>query len=517
MISKEEALEQFKAILEGQPNWGVLSDSQFIEHLSVFQSWALRHALFSVERATQEFFLSTALNESSIRAHAEDREYLPRKPLPSTGLILIVNNGLFAVSIPEGQLFMSEQQLTYTMASPVIIGPGESATGSVVQHAQDEASHIVVGEMPFYEILFPADKTSQVQSFSVSVLLPEETVYQDMTYSRLFQNVGPDDLVYDEFYAWTGQIGIRFGNGVFGRKLPTGSTVRIKRWLTAGATYLSPSQSLYVVGDLMDYNGMQSDLTIVSHSAISGGAEAEHGEELRNNLHYWPIYNERLVWRDDYRFFLRRQIPSILWCKVWGEEEAEAEAGPDVDFINKIFISAYAPDNLRGAWAEGVAYAVDDTVTSAGATWVCLENHTSTAQAPTGIGDSWASFEPLEDRCMAALRAVTVLNRKYQWVAPNFVTFSLSITGQVPRTLVLATVEQAIIAYLTSNYGKDSATRRTDVFLKDLYSLINSTGFFSDAGAYFDLSITGNTAPSNLNDMVHIDMDATTIALEYMQ
>lgn len=517
-ISKEEALVKFKEILEGKVDWATLKDSQFVDHLSIFQSWALRQGLFDIERSMQEFFLSTALNESSIRAHAEDREYLPRKPIPSTGLCTVVNNGAYQVSIPQDQPFESGAQIYYVAMAPLVLAAGAAGTLEVSQTKRNIVTHTVTEEKAFYEILFDADVTTKLNSFAVTVDLQDGNGFQDMAYSRLFQNVDAEDLVYDEFYAHTGQTGIRFGNGVFGTILPVGAIVQIDMWLTEGSSFLASGQQLHVVGDLLDFNEEQVDLAITTINSVTGGVAGEEGEELRANLHYWPIYNERLVWREDYRFFLRRRFPNILWCKVWGEEEAEEAAGaPDVDFINKIFISAYEQNNSQGNWVDATDYSVDDTVLiTDGTALVCIKAHTSETPEPTGADTNWALFETLEDRCLEALQGVPLLNRKYEWTDPDFVTFSLAITGKVSRTLVLATVEQTIIDVLTNNYGKDSGTRRTDIFLKDFYDLINETSFFGDSGAYFDIEITGDTTPTDLNDMVHIDMAATTISLEYV-
>lgn len=518
MISKEDALAKFKEILEGKADWTALQDSQFVEHLSIFQSWALRQGLYDNERSMQEFFLSTALNDSSIRAHAEDREYLPRKPIASNGIVRVVNNGSYPISIPQDQPFESGSQLYYAAMAPLVLAPGENGTLEISQIKRNIISHTVAEEKAFYEILFDVDVTAKLKSFVVTVDLQDDDGFQTMTYSRLFQNVDGEDFVFDEFYAHTGQAGIRFGNGIFGAMLPVGAIVQVNMWLTEGVSFLASGQELHVVGDLLDSNEEQVTLNISSINSITGGIGGEEGEELRANLHYWPIYNERLVWREDYRFFLRRQFPNILWCKVWGEEEAEVAAGAaDVDFINKIFISAYEKNNSQGTWTADTGYAVDDTVLiTDGTTLVCIKAHTSTSTGPVGANDNWALFETLEDRSLEALRSVPLLNRKFEWVDPSFATFSLAITGKVARTLVLATVEQAIIDLLTNNYGKDSRNRKTDIFLKDFYDLISETGYFGDSGAYFDITITGDTTPTDLNDMVHVDMDATTISLEYV-
>ena len=71
MIAKEEAITRFKEIVGAKGDLGQLADSQFIEHLAIFASWALRQAIFYTERKHQEGFRSTATNKSSILAHVE--------------------------------------------------------------------------------------------------------------------------------------------------------------------------------------------------------------------------------------------------------------------------------------------------------------------------------------------------------------------------------------------------------------------------------------------------------------
>ena len=56
----------------------------------------------------------------------------------------------------------------------------------------------------------------------------------------------------------------------------------------------------------------------------------------------------------------------------------------------------------------------------------------------------------------------------------------------------------------------------TEVLVKDFYRIINATGFFAASGAYFEVSHTGTIEPTELNEMIHIDMDLTTITLSYL-
>jgi hypothetical protein len=467
VITKEEAIQKFKDILLAKASWKTLSKSQFVNHLAVFMSWALREALWKIERTFQEYFLSTALNEASVLAHVEDREYLPRKRTPSSGSGTITNNGTSVLYLPAYQPFSSDADLDYVTDRALSLAAGEAAEVEFSQMVKEEIVHEVTEEKPFYEILFDKALTEKIHDFTVQVDLGYG--YEEWDCSRLFQNANEGDHVYDEFYTHAGQTGIRFGNDYIGTILPVGTSVKVSLWLTDGETYLAEGQPLYPVGEVLDASGQVADMEAITTEAITDGQAKETVSEMRQNLQYWPIYNEKLVWRDDYVFFIKRAVASILWINVWGETEAEAIHGPRFEFINKIFVSSYAEDRPN-----------------------------------------------LETEVMSALSDVHILNRKFEWVAPLLSTFHLTITGKVPRTVIISDVQAAIIEALTDNYGKDSSSRLSEVLVKDFYRIINATGYFSTTGAYFNVTHAGTLEPTELNEMVHIDMDATTISLSYL-
>ena len=467
MITKEEAIQKFKDILTAKPTWKTLSKSQFVNHLAVFMSWALREALWKIERVYQESFLSTALNDASIMAHAEDREYLPRKRTPSSRPGTITNNGTSVLYLPAYQPFSSDADLDYVTDRALSIAAGASAEVVFSQMVKEEIVHEITEEKPFYEIRFDKELTDKTHDFTVQVDLGYG--YEDWAFSRLFQNAEKGDHVYDEFYTHAKQAGIRFGNSYIGTILDVGTPVKVSLWTTDGETFLAEGQPLYPVGDVLDASGQAADMEAITTEAITGGQAEEAPSEIRQNLKYWPIYNEKLVWRDDYVFFIKRAVANILWINVWGEAEAEAIHGPRFEFINKIFVSAYAADRPN-----------------------------------------------LETEIMSALSDVHILNRKFEWVAPLLSPFHLTVTGKVSRTVIISDVQAAIIEALTDNYGEDSSSRLSEVLVKDFYRIINATGYFSATGAYFDVVHAGTLEPAELNEMVHIDIDATTISLSYL-
>jgi len=470
MYSVEKSVEKFKEILQGSPSWQNLQASQFVEHLAILAGWSLRDAQFKAERTKQEFFIASALNRSSIAAHAEDRDYLPRKPIAATGAVEIRNKGASSVTLPAYVELYSDGDIVCRTLAASVISPDGSSIISVEQKIKTQITHTVSEEKDFYEILLSRGITSMIAGFDVFV--DEGYGFEQYQYARLFQNAESDSRVYDEFYAHTEQVGIRFGNGMFGRILAIDTEIRLDVFETKGDIFLSNGQELFPTNDILDSNREIAQIEIHVSTAISGGSPPEETEETRKNLHYWPTYNEKLVWSDDYIFFLKRRFSQIIFARAWGEEEAEAMAGsPHLDFINRIFICAYA------------------------------EN-----------------YSELESDCIEALNDVPLLNRKFTWQEPVHVEFTIVVTGKVLKSVVLSDVETAIKDILTLYYGQNSISRRSEVFLSEVYESIQETGYFvASSGAKFTANITGQYEPSFLYEMVSIDIDNSTFNLTYIE
>lgn len=464
MISVEAAIQKFKDILGTQSEWRYLVKSQFVRHIAIFMGWALRDALWKIERAKQEYFLSTAMNPGSIMSHAEDREYIPRKRTPAYGQVVITNKGTAPASIFVNQSFISDQSLEYATTSAITIQPGNNATVTVEQRRKETKEFTVQERRAFYAILFDKEITEQICGLAVQVDEGMGAGFVDYEYHRLFQSAYATSRVYDEFFNHLGQTGIRFGNDDFGKILAVGMVVKVELWLTEGESYLAEGQRIHPTSEGNDH------LEIVTLEAITGGTPVEGIEEMRNNLRYWITYNEKLVWRDDYIFFLRRAIPDIVWINVWGEQEEEAVTGlKKVENINNIFISAHAP------------------------------GHTN-----------------LSDEIMAALKAIRLLNRAFTWRSPTYSTFNLAITGAVSPREDITTVTTAIWAVVIDKYGRDSRNRRSQMLVKDIYDDINGTGYFGATGAHFEVQTSGVTEAEALHEMVSVSEANFSITLVYL-
>lgn len=455
-IDDQTAHDEFKRILTSLPGYERLTDSQIIEGMSLFQSWALRQAIWRIERAHQEGFISTAVNRSSVLAHSEGKQYTPRKPTPSRGSVAFINKAASAVSIPAGSAWTGPNQLPYQLTDDIIVPAGGTAIAEVSQWDDARFSFSVSGTKPFYEITLEREDSVQISQLEVRV---DGEVWS--MYPRLM-NTNGSSRAYDEFYSPLDEIGIRFGNGIFGRMPRGGTDVVIYAKVTRGETELLPGQELRYLSGSDDRNiGMIEART---YTPITGGKPQEDIEEIRRNAMYYPLYDEQLTWRDDYAFTIRQQWPEVVWVNVWGEQEQERVHGMSLDHIGKIYVSAYAPER-PGVLAE--------------------------------------ITERLEEP----------ISREYEGVEPNPKPFMVRFNGRIVRSLPHERVKSDVRKTLEQHYGKDSRERRAEIKLKDFYRLVSATGYFQEGD--FIIELFGDTTSNKLNDLVYLDWEQSEINVGY--
>lgn len=466
-ILSQEVEEKFQQQMAQMESWKSLVGSQFLKQLGIFINWAIEDAAFKVERARQEAFIDTALNRSSILAHGEGMEFMPRKPIAAKGVAEVTNQGEYPFTLVREREFMSDAQVIYTILDTITVAPGETVPVAVEQRTTESLTFNVEESKPFFEILLGRELSPKVISFKVFVAEDGEN-FVEWKYDRLLTNAYSDTLVYDEFYHFTDQIGIRFGNGDFGKIVPAGSVVRIDVVETEGDTILLEKQSLWPIEEIDDVNEQPVNAAITIRETVQNGANQESTEEMRRDLHYAPVYNDRLVWDNDYRFFLRRRFPDIVFAVAWGEEEAEKMWGFNIEHINRIWICAYSPDR------------------------------------------------DVKDACMEAVRNSPFMCRNFVWYEPEHVQFSVKIEGRVLKDCVLSEAIEAVKNALVDAYGKESLNRREVVRLHEVYDTVYGTGFFDrDTGAWFEVEICGQPRADLIYQMVSIDMESCVFDIQY--
>jgi hypothetical protein len=129
-----------------------------------------------------------------------------------------------------------------------------------------------------------------------------------------------------------GKYIIRFGDGVFGKKLETGNIVIIDYLVSSGAD-ANGAKGFQVGATLTGGSDEVQSFVTANTLKASGGAARESIDSIRKTA---PIYNqvrERAVSATDYRSLILAENPNIQSCSVWGGENN------DPPIYGKVFIS----------------------------------------------------------------------------------------------------------------------------------------------------------------------------------
>lgn len=445
--------ERFKQIAKSKPNLAAALSDPLIDVFAAFAADVSVEAHFRMDRSDQERYLMSAANRSSVLGRSEDRQYTPRKAIPSSGTLTVTDDPNKPYGgLPSGIALVSNNAISYLTSSSVVFSGGAGVV-DVIQAEKEVITHTVTEEKAFYEVLIPSQFSSRIADISVSVDMGAG--FEPFSISRRLRNAsdsGERSKVYDEFYTGADEFGVRFGTGVVGVKLPVGSVVQVTLLLTNGETTLIPNEKLKSADG--SYQGVKFEVL----ETIDGGAAQEDIESIRRNSLYYEIHDDEYVWAEDYEYFLYRRFPHVTWASFWGERDQEIIAGaPSRDFINRIYVSAYDPTN------------------------------------PNIKAD-------IEE----ALKDIPQLNKFFNVVEPVVSTFTVSISGTVQRGWTLTDARESIKSMLFDRYGKDSKNRKKKPLKRDIYEYLRGLKIFN-TDFDVEVSIAGQTVPSNKQNFIYID------------
>ena len=469
--------DKFNDTIKNNPWWAKFANSQFIQMISIFAGQVIYTAQNYASRALTEGFISTATKRTSILAAAEDRGYVGRFIIPSTGTIKVTNKATQPITVPAGMEMLTNDQTVITLLETKQIQPGETITGlQVSQQEKVVVDYPVKAATPFLTVLLDTDLTQEVADLLVSVISDDGE--REWKLNPLFRMSRETSEHYVMVYRPTEQLGVRFGNGQMGKMPSAGSTIRLTAQASRGDYTLAINQPLTPSGDYADLSGV---LDIVNDTAIRSGAGHESTDETRNRAQYFVPYDGQVVWGGDYRYYIQSKVPNLAWLNVWGEQQQEQATGKrDVNNINKIFFCGHRPGY-------------------------------SQAEVQTMIYDAIGTI-PNE------------MNKRYEYISVNEKPFTIAVTGIAKKNVILNEAINEIKDTLLNNFGhdsskfgelfeNDSASNRiyAQVKIKDLWSAIEKLGIMIS----YDIVLQGFDQAVNLNDFVFLDVDKSTFTLNY--
>jgi len=339
--------ELFNQVITESKFWSKFRGSEFVNYLVIFVAQVYFRANQVAARRLQEAFLSLAVKMSSVLAHAESRGYVARKRIPSKIRVTITNSGSEVKYVAENTpLYSSDNNKHYLIREALTVPVGGAVTINVVQAELQYFEVTVDAEVKFLTKRLDVDTSRKIAELDIYITEPNSPIVKWES-THLFRNTNSVSNAYVEFYSTTQQTGVRFGNGISGKIPPLGSVITMKCLITDGVSEIAAGQTLEFLDDTL------SALAIVTGETMVSGADREDIETLRANAMYHTNYDNNVVFDNDYAFFTKRSISGLTWFRVWGEKQQEALKGrSDLDFIGKVYLSAYHPQLTQAALME---------------------------------------------------------------------------------------------------------------------------------------------------------------------
>lgn len=273
--------------------------------------------------AVNEMFLDTARKRNSVVSLAKTLGYVPSSATAPTAVINITvsspTGSPSTLTLPAKTSFTTEidgitynfynlEAKTITPANGLYVFQNvniyEGTPLTFNYEAKDSTRYILPNQ--------------DVDLSKLSIRVLEDPIlgkYYSYTFADNLTEVDSTTRIYYIKEIDDGLFEVEFGDGVLGKKPPTGSKVIIEYFIT-NKTEANGAK-------LFNYNGENTFGGVVSLttiSAASGGAEAEDIESIRYNAPKHFSAQNRAVTAEDYRSVIQKIYANIDSISVWGGE-----------------------------------------------------------------------------------------------------------------------------------------------------------------------------------------------------
>lgn len=364
-----------------------------------------------VEVTTGEVYLKA--RDATVKADASVKGVLPFGK-PCVANIQVTNRGAKRLTILTGRVLRDQSGRMWRVATGAQIEPSDVGMIVARQVELRTVTHTVSQNQPFYTI--------ELAEPAIGYIAEVDAV--GWNYAPEFCNVLSGDLSYHIQVDEQQVISLVFGvTGLAGTQPATGSRIDLTLYDTEGEISQKVGLEYY-----FEYSDPTENALMTLSAVIQAGEAPMSITTMREVCSYPGIYSENAVYRSNFDFLLRKKLGEVSFLSVWNELKEEAVRGASLDHINKLFVSVLKD----GANAQAL--------------------HT--------------------DVTTIVLNADNSLRLKFVEAIEKAVP--LQITLYVPSTYDAAEIEQAVIALVLANYGRQSAWAKrgeAKILKKDLYDL----------------------------------------------
>ena len=291
---------------------------------------------YYLNMVANEAFLDTALLRDSVVSHAKSFGYVPYSKRAPVATIKFVANSASSTSstltLPSGYSFLSNQidgkAYNFVVTDEVTVTKANS-------QFTFENLNIYEGQLVTYvfnhtensnpkQIFTLPDTNIDTTTIKVAVS-PSSSNTQTTTYTKVTDvlDVTANSAVYFLQEAREGDYQIYFGNDIVGKKLADGSVVSVTYLITNGdvANKANNFVARSTVSDSLSES--ISNFIITPISGAAGGADRETVDEIKFGAPLQYATQNRLVTKNDYESYIKKNYPALDSLSVWGGEDEE--------------------------------------------------------------------------------------------------------------------------------------------------------------------------------------------------
>lgn len=299
--------------------------------------------------ATNEAFLDTAIQRSSVVAHAGMLGYTPRSfnTARVDGTIRVVPTGTPTsqfISVPSKTIFTTKIENTnfkfQTMAptllelkSGVYVGTARLFEGSVYTY------QYVVNNQNL-------DQKFEIPSTDIDLNLLKVGIIRDTQYTAYEKSTSITNVTATSKVYWVrendnGKYEVRFGDGIFGESVVQGDIITLEYVISNGA--IPNGATLFETQvSVAGY----SNVTFTADAPAYGGAVSEDLESVRTQAtRFFETQNRAVTW-SDYETLLMKEFGFLESVSVWGGEDN------DPPYYGRVFISAKPTNGMSLTTSE---------------------------------------------------------------------------------------------------------------------------------------------------------------------
>lgn len=292
---------------------------------------------FYFDNQATQTYLQTANLRSAVNDIAKQFGFTPATAQSASGVATFTTTG--ATTIPRGFKVRSSTGEDFFLTSNIVAGAAGSYSGTVLQGEIVNESFVssgvqneefdLTGPNVIVDLsnLNPADVTPQVSVNGNSYSLVSSFIRYSGT-----DLPGSSDLagsitavggrVFTIGERSDGTPFIRFGDGIFGRKLQPGETVNVVYRSGGGSAGNIPKESLTTLVD-----SLVSVSSVINNADFSGGADEQTIEQLRDLIPASLRTLDRAVSKEDYADLLKSAFTEVFAASA----EASEQVGIDIN------------------------------------------------------------------------------------------------------------------------------------------------------------------------------------------